>query len=60
MVWMSLKDMKLAIRAALGHETDFVTKTTVLGVFAISISVELFGCCHKSKIYTLDQLAKTL
>jgi hypothetical protein len=28
-----LKDMKLAIRAALGHETDFVTKTTVLGVF---------------------------
>ncbi|MEI8108616.1 MAG: DNA-binding protein [Verrucomicrobiota bacterium] len=28
-----LKIMKLAIQGALGHEADFVTKTTVLGVF---------------------------
>lgn len=28
-----LKNMKLAIQGALGHEADFVTKTTVLGVF---------------------------
>jgi hypothetical protein len=28
-----LQDCKLAIRATLGHEADFVTKTTVLGVF---------------------------
>jgi hypothetical protein len=25
--------MKLAIQGTLGHEADFVTKTTVLGVF---------------------------
>lgn len=28
-----LKSCKLAMRAAFGHEADFVTKTTVLGVF---------------------------
>jgi len=28
-----LQDCKLAIRATFGHEADFVTKTTVLGVF---------------------------
>lgn len=28
-----LKNMKLAMQGALGHEADFVTKTTVLGVF---------------------------
>jgi hypothetical protein len=29
----SLKSFKLSIKDALGHEADFVTKTTVLGVF---------------------------
>lgn len=28
-----LKNIKIAIKSTLGHETDFVTKTTVLGVF---------------------------
>ncbi|OQX13580.1 MAG: DNA-binding protein [Desulfobulbaceae bacterium A2] len=28
-----LKSIKIAIKSTLGHETDFVTKTTVLGVF---------------------------
>ena len=43
-----LKDMKLAIKDAFGREANFVTKTTVLGVFDIRAILNLTMLMTKS------------
>lgn len=44
-----LKDIKLSIRDAFGNEMDFVTKTTVLGVFDFRAFLNLAMLMHESE-----------